>query len=406
MQPALKLPAFARLPKAVLPIYGTTLADTLGYTLMIPLLPTLVSQYHASYVMAGAMLSVPALCSAIAAPVGGKASDRIGRKPVIVAAQVLSLIGYLMIVFSHSLWIILLSRIVSGCGGGSLGAVQSYVADVTSEEQREFAYSLYGAVFGVAFIIGPAVSGALMHHGLVLPFVLASLLEAADIVFTWFFVPKLSREAREKTGIRETLKAASEPGVRLVLVRQFLFIFAVVTFLANFSLFVDKMMHISVAHAAYLLAAAGAVGGIALLAFVTPLAKRIGDARTTQIGLLAGVLAYALLVFSWKPWIFIVAMIIWAIGAATAEPSLTTLLTKRAKKEERGAIMGLGDSVNSAAMIAGPAAGAAIVGADVHLLPVLPGLALAAAFVLGRYGGERTGKLGAKPHRRQQAGAD
>lgn len=403
---AVKVPAFARLPKAVLPIYGTTLADTLGYTLMIPLLPTLVRQYHASYLMAGAMLSVPALCSAIAAPVWGKASDRIGRKPVIVTAQVLSLAGYLTIVFSHSLWLILLSRIVSGCGGGSLGAVQSYVADVTSEEQREFAYSLYGAVFGLAFVVGPAASGALMHHGLVLPFVLASVLEAADIVFTWFFVPPLSRARREKTGIRATLQAASAPGVRVVLIRQFLFIFAVVTFLANFSLFVDRMMHIPVAHAAYLLAAAGAVGGIALLVAVTPLAKRVGDARTTQIGLLAGMLAYVLLVFSRTPWIFIVAMIVWAVGAAAAEPSLTTLLTKRAKKEERGAIMGLGDSVNSAAMIAGPAAGAAIVGADARLLPVLPALALAAAFVLGRYRGQRASELAAKPHRGQQAGAD
>jgi MFS transporter, DHA1 family, tetracycline resistance protein len=401
-----KIPEYARLPKAVIPIYGTTFADTLGYTLMIPLLPTVVRDFHASYVMAGAMLSIPACCSAIAAPIWGKVSDVIGRKPVIIAAQGLSLIGYVMLALAPSLWIILLSRIISGCGGGSLGAVESYVADVTKDEQREFAYSLYGAVFGLAFVIGPAASGALMHRGLALPFFLAAGLEAFDIIFTWFFVPSQAPQQHEKVSIRRTLQAAVEPGVRVVLVRQFLFIFAVVTYLANFSLFVDRMLHIPIAQAAYLLAAAGAVGGIALLVLVTPLARRVGDLWTSQIGLLLDIVAYALLIVAWSPWVFVAAMVVWSIGAAAAEPSLTTLLTTRAKRAERGAIMGLSDSVNSAAMIAGPATGAAIVGASAHLLPVLPGLALAVAFALGLRSAQSAGQRGPEPDRRRSAGAE
>jgi MFS transporter, DHA1 family, tetracycline resistance protein len=383
-----KLP---RLPQSVIPIYGTTLADTLGYTLMIPLLPVLVKEYHASDVMGGALLSIPAFCSAIAAPVWGKISDRLGRKPIIICAQALSMIGYLMLALSHAVWLILLSRIISGFGGGSLGAVESYVADLTNESQREFAYSLYGAVFGLAFIVGPAVSGALLHNGVSLPFFLAAGLEAFDMVFTWLLVPSsTTAQDRQRTDLRETLRAASEPGVRRVLVRQFLFIFAIVMFMANFSLFVAKMLHISISHAAYLLAAAGAVGGVSLLVVVTPLARRVGDLWTSQIGLVAGVLGYLLLIFAWMPWLFVAAMIVWAVGAATAEPSLTTLLTKRAKKQERGAIMGLSDSVNSVAMIAGPAMGAAIVGANAQLLCVLPALALVVAFLLGLRSQERS----------------
>jgi len=371
-----------RLPAALIPIYGTTLVDTLGYTLMIPLLPTVVHEFHASDVMAGAMLSIPALFSAVAAPVWGKASDRIGRKPVIVAAQILSLAGYLMLALSHALWLALLSRIVSGLGGGSLGAVESYVADVTSNEQREFAYSIYGAVFGLAFVVGPAASGALMHEGIALPFFLAAALEAFNIVFTTLFLPLRAKAARAKTGVRETLKAAAEPGVRRVLARQFLFIFAVVIFLANFGLFVEKMLDISVAQAAYLLAAAGAAGGVALLLVVTPLAKRIGDVWTSQLGVLLAGISYVLFIFAREAWLFVAALVIWAVGAAMAEPSLTTLLTKRAKRSERGAIMGLSDSVNSVAMIAGPAAGAAIVGASAPLLGVLPAAASVLALCL------------------------
>jgi len=373
---------FTRLPRAVLPIYGTTLADTLGYTLMIPLLPVIVRQYHATDLMAGAMLSIPALCSTIAAPVWGTVSDRIGRKPVIIAAQILSLLGYLLLALSHSLALVFLSRIVSGCGGGSLGAVESYVADVTQPEQRAFAYSLYGAVFGVAFIIGPAVSGTLLHDGVALPFFFATGLEAINIIFTALFVPRQTKSTQRRISISESLEAAAMPGVRGVLIRQFLFIFAVVTFMANFSLFVDKTLHVSIAQAAYLLAATGAVGGLVLLAGVTPLARRIGDARTSQLGLLISTAGYVLLIFAHWGWAFTVGLVVWAVGAATAEPSLTTLLTKRADRSKRGAVMGISDAVNSAAMIVGPAIGSAMVGVQAPLVCGLSALASGVALFI------------------------
>jgi DHA1 family tetracycline resistance protein-like MFS transporter len=102
-----------RLPRALIPIYGTTLADTLGYTLMIPLLPSIVRQFHVSDVMVGALLSVPALCSTVAAPVWGKVSDQIGRKPIILGSQALTLMGYLVLATAQSFTIIAVSRIAS-----------------------------------------------------------------------------------------------------------------------------------------------------------------------------------------------------------------------------------------------------------------------------------------------------
>jgi predicted MFS family arabinose efflux permease len=205
-----------------------------------------------------------------------------------------------------------------------------------------------------------------------------------NVIFTFLMLPMRRRGVEKKTTIAESLRAALEPGVRRVLVRQFLFVFAIVVFLANFSLFVQRLLHLSVAQAAFMLAAAGGIGGIALLAVVAPLAKRVGDVWTSQIGLLFGVVSYVLLIFMWNQGVFVAALVAWAIGAAMAEPSLTTLLTKRAKKEERGAIMGLSDSITSVAMILGPATGAAIVGVNARLLGVLPALALAAALSLGR----------------------
>jgi len=373
-----------RLPRALIPIYGTTLADTLGYTLMIPLLPSLVRQFHVSDLMVGALLSVPALCSTVAAPVWGKVSDRIGRKPIIIGSQILTLAGYLVLATAHSFVIIFASRIASGLGAGGLGAVQSYIADVTEPKQRDFAYALYGAVFGVAFIIGPLISGFLAKEGYAIPFYVASALAAANIVFTWFFIPAFGKKEKP-TSVEASIKAASAPGVRLVLIRQFLAILAIVCFLANFGLFLEHVLRTNVSAIGWLLALAGGVGGAAMIFVVTPLSARIGDRRVAQLGLVFSFIAYGILWFADNMPLFCVMLIFWAVGSAMVEPTLTALLSVRAKASERGAVMGVSDSVNSLAMIIGPAAGAAIIGLNPRLLGVIPAAAALAAIVLPQY---------------------
>ncbi|HEY1975172.1 MAG TPA: MFS transporter [Candidatus Baltobacteraceae bacterium] len=373
-----------RLPRALIPIYGTTLADTLGYTLMIPLLPSLVRQFHVSDLMVGALLSVPAFCSTIAAPVWGKVSDRIGRKPIIIGSQVLTLLGYLVLATAHSFVIIFASRIASGLGAGGLGAVQSYIADVTEPKQRDIAYSLYGAVFGVAFIIGPLISGFLAKEGYSIPFFVASGLAAANIVFTWYFIPSFGKKDKPSS-VQESVKAASAPGVRLVLIRQFLAILAIVCFLSNFGLFLEHVLRTNVSAIGWLLALAGAVGGAAMIFVVTPLAARIGDRRVARLGLFFSFIAYGMLWFSDNMPLFCVMLVFWAVGSAMVEPTLTSLLSVRAKASERGAVMGVSDSVNSLAMIVGPAAGAAIIGLNPRLLGVIPAVAALAAIVIPQW---------------------
>ena len=276
-------PDVAKLRPTLVAIYGTTLADTLGYTLMIPLLPVVAQQYGAPDTVVGSLLSIPAFCSMLAAPVWGKLSDRIGRKNVIVAAQVLSLAGYLVLALSHSLALVFLSRIVSGLGGGSLGSVEGLIADVTTEKQRDRAYAMYGAVFGMAFVIGPVASGALAGFGIGLPFFIAAALELVNIVFTLRFLPQPKR-FRTGSSIRDSLRAISERPVRRLLVCHFLFIFAVVSFLANFALYLDRILRLDVSASSGLLASAGAIGGVALLVS-TPLARSIGDRRMSYLGL-------------------------------------------------------------------------------------------------------------------------
>ena len=369
-----------KLPRALLAIYGTTLAETLGYTLMIPLLPVVAKEYGAPDTILGSLLSIPAFCSMLAAPVWGKISDGIGRKRVIVAAQFLSLAGYLLLAFSHSLALVFLSRIISGLGGGSLGSIEAFIADVTAEEQRDRAYAMYGAVFGLAFIVGPVTAGALLGYGTGVPFLVAAVLEMANIVFTLWVLPVGARRA-QKTSIRASLKAIGATSVRKLLWVHFFFMFAVVCFLANFSLYLERVLHADAVTSSWYLGASGGVGGLTLLLLATPLSKRLGDLRIAQFGLALSFAAYVFLlsVGGATALRFITFLVVWAIGSALTLPTLTALLSEVATRTERGAIMGVSDSLYSVAMVLGPSAGSAVIGANPRFLGALPAVALVAA---------------------------
>ncbi len=376
------------LPREVLPIYLTTFVDMLSYTLLIPLLPAIAHKYGAHDWMTGMLLSIPAFFSAVAAPIWGRASDHAGRKFVILVAQVFTLAGYVVLALADSLFWIYISRLISGVGAGSISAAESFIADVTNEQQRNRAYAVYGAVLGSAFIVGPVAAGFLHVYGLQFPFVVAAGLEVINIGLTIWLLPARTRRSRkpqhEETTIAHSLRAAWRPEIRRVLLRQFLFIFAVVYLLADFALYLDHALHESIQHSSWLLAGAGIVGGITMLAVVTPLTRRIGDFRTGQIGFALLFVAYALIYFVKNINWFFPVLILWAAGAAMVEPTIMTILSKRAPKSELGAIMGVSDSINSIALILAPAIGTAIIGERPRLIGILPALAVASAFALGR----------------------
>ncbi|MBV8172814.1 MAG: MFS transporter [Candidatus Eremiobacteraeota bacterium] len=373
-----------QLPRSVLPIYLTTFVDMLGYTLLIPLLPAIAKVYGAHDWLVGMLLSIPAAFATAAAPVWGKLSDRMGRKTVLLTAQAFTLTGYLVLASARSLSGIFISRLVTGIGAGSIGTAQSYIADVTEPHERNRAYAIFGAVFGASFIIGPVAAGLLQHAGLQFPFYVAAALEALNIGLTIWLLPRFTRTQRRTTSIEHSINAALQPQIRRVLVRQFLFVFAVVYLLADFALFLDHQLHLQLATVSWLLASAGIVGAIAMIFGVTPLTRRFGDRWVAQLGLLLLFIAYCLIYFVRDVWWFAAVLLLWASGAALVEPTLMALLSRRAPESERGAVMGVSDAVASAALILAPAVGTAIVGANARLIGALPAIAVAAAWFTGR----------------------
>ncbi|HEY4439697.1 MAG TPA: MFS transporter [Candidatus Elarobacter sp.] len=369
---------------ALVPIYGVTLIDVLGTMIMVPLLPYLAQRYGASGLTVGTILTTSAVAGTLAAPVWGSVSDRLGRKKIVLIAQCVSLAGYILLALSHSLAFVFVARAIAGFGAGGIGVTQSYIADVTTDDERDRAYALFGAVFGLGIVLGPVVGGSLIRFGFAVPFAVAALIEAITIVLTLRFLPATMPSGGAKASLRDAARfVAGDPAVRSLVVRHFLFIFAVTYFFAVFSLFLNRQLHVGPEVSSGLLACAGAIGGIALVVVVGPLAKRYGDWAVSQGGLALLMIAYTALAYAHYLWIFGAALALWAIGAASVEPTLTALLSKNAPKAERGAIMGFNDAASNLALIIAPALGGEAIDLSPRLVGVVPAAAVFLALLIG-----------------------
>lgn len=370
--------------KALIPIFGITFIDVLGYTIMIPVLPYVAQRYAAPDIVVGVLMTTMALCSTATAPIWGAMSDRFGRKRIVMISQLFSLAGYLMLALASSLWMIFLSRAISGMGGGSLGVAQSYIADVTTEDRRDSAYAYFGVAFGVGFIIGPILGGVLVRRSFDAPFYAAAVLELVNIAFTLLFLPAagLARAgARQK--LRDVVRAIRLPAVRSLFARQFLFIFSVTYFFTIFALYLKHVLGFGPTDVAWLLACAGVVGAVVQVGLIGRLTARFGARTVSNAGFAFGIVAYGLLAFVTGLWTFFIVLVLWALGAALVSPTLTSLLSEAAPVAERGAVMGFNDSVNNAALIVAPAIGAAVSTVNPRLVGIAPAVAVSVALVLG-----------------------
>jgi DHA1 family tetracycline resistance protein-like MFS transporter len=362
---------------ALAPIYGITLIDMLGYMIMIPLLPYYAQRFGASGVLVGALLATMAVASAVAAPFWGALSDSIGRKPVVLTSQFIALAGFLLLATAPSLQMLFIARGVAGIGGGNLGVTQSYIADVTPADLRDRAFAGFGVVFGAGIVLGPVLGGALVHVGFWLPFVVAAGLEIVNIILTLRFLPNIRGKKRQRIDIVHTARAAwSDARIRFLMASHFLFIFAVTFFFAVFALYVNRVLHLGPEHAGYLIAFAGAVGGIALGIAVGPAAQRFGDRAVAVTGFALSIVAYALLGFAHTIATFAAVLVIWAIAASCIEPTVEALLANAVPKEYRGAMLGFNDLLNNAALMLAPSLGGFIVDTNVALIGLVPGIAV------------------------------
>jgi predicted MFS family arabinose efflux permease len=191
------------------------------------------------------------------------------------------------------------------------------------------------------------------------PFLVSAVIELVNITLTILFLPGTRPQRRPKkvsvTAVARVVVANDE--VRSLIARHFLFIFAVAYFFTIFALFVQRALGMGPEHASWLMAGAGIVGGIMLVAVVGPVARRVGDATVAQYGFMLSAVAYLALGFAHNLWFFAAVLVVWAAGASCIEPTIAALLSEGAGPDQRGAVMGFNDAMSNVALMAAPSLG-------------------------------------------------
>jgi MFS family permease len=336
-------------------------------TLVIPLLSIYAETFGASPLGATMLITVFAACQLVAGPLLGHASDRTGRKPMLLISQVGTCIGFLVLASATSLWMVYLSRIIDGITAGNLSLAQAYIADNTPPERRAKSFGLIGIAFGLGFFIGPSITGFLSSRfGLNAPIYLAAAMSATSILATATLLKPGAQPRRQGDRSRwEALRFSTyaqyfgRPGLRTRLLQFLFFMLSFSLFIAGFALFAERRFTyqghpFGPREIGYVFGFVGFLGIILQGGFIGRLVERFGEAALVATGFLSLVIGYfGLGAVTSTPLLLVVAVIA-SFGNGVLRPALTSLITHHADRHEQGVVLGITQSLTSMASIVAP----------------------------------------------------
>ena len=355
-------------------IFTTVFIDLVGFGIVMPVLPFYAEspQFHASPRVIGLLIASYSVMQLIFSPVLGRLSDKHGRRPVLLYSIIGTGIGFLVLGFANTLWMLFLGRILDGISGGNISTAQAYIADITTKEDRAKGMGLLGAAFGLGFIFGPAIGGILSRWGVHIPFLFAAALAFANAILLYFTLPETvttDHPARVSAaggrGFGQLVEALKEPRLGFVIIIYFLFIVAFSIMTTAFALYTMFRFGYGAHHNGYLFAYVGLIAVVIQGGLIGRLVKRFGEMPLV----IAGAFAFAASLFA-VPFVgpsfgglpaLLVGGGIFSLGNSLSGPALTSLASKLAPPDRQGTVLGVTQSAGSLGRAVGPALTAALI---------------------------------------------
>lgn len=330
-----------------------------GFGIIIPVIPFYAEEIGATPTQLGLLMAVYSLMQFLFAPMWGRISDRIGRKPVIMIGILGLSLSFFLMALSTELWMLFAARIIGGfLSSANMPTVMAYVADITSEEDRGKGMGIIGASVGLGFIFGPAIGGVFSQSSLSTPFYLAGATSLVTFLFVTFILKEsLSAEQRsiqekEKTSL---LKALNGPLSMLFLLQLFVSL-SLAGLEATFAYFAAEKAGLGSVELGYIFMIMGLAGAIVQGGLVGRLTKTIGEGMVIQLGIIISAAGFGLILLTEGFGTAALFLTIFGIGNGLIRPSVSSLLTKKSTTGH-GGTTGLLSSFDSLGRIIGPPLG-------------------------------------------------
>jgi MFS family permease len=380
---------------ALMPIlFLIVFIDLVGFGLVIPLLPFYAERFAASPLEMTMLFATYSLMSMIAAPRWGRLSDRIGRRPVLMASMAAAALAYLGLAFATRLWMVFAARAFAGACAGNIAAAQAYIADVTPPERRAKGMGMIGAAFGLGFIIGPVASGIVAGNDLATADLATPGLIAAGLSFAAFLgvilVLPESLAPGQAVASRSRIAAARGALRRPVLARLILvFFLATLAFSGmetTFAWWAIAQFGWGPRSIGFVFFYVGLLSALMQGVLIGSLTRRFGEERLMLGGLALLVLGLVLLPFAANLPRLVVALSALAVGNGALAPALNSLISRRAGPGEQGEVMGVAQAAGSLSRVLGPIIAGSLFGALGRSSPFLWGALLVAGALLVGWG--------------------
>jgi len=357
----------------------------LGFGIAIPLMPYYIIHFNASGFALGLMMSLYLFMQFLFAPMWGRLADRIGRKPVLLIGIGGYFLAFLLQGLSQNLMEFTAARTLAGIlSAATLPAAMAYIADITPLEERSKGVGLMGAAMGLGMIFGPMLGGLLTSFqptlpagitallqvttdpsngkliNLSIPFFASAVLALAAMPFIHLLLPESLPAEKRKSGsvVSKTSRLSSLlVGLRgssgFLFALAFLLAFALANMESVLALYGGKRFAMGPAEIGLLMGGLGLISVIEQGVVIGPLSKRFGETRIIQGGLLIGIAGFLGMALFTVKWGLLVSAFVFNIGNVLLAPSVTSLVSKRAKSGQ-GEAMGMNNSFQALGRAVGP----------------------------------------------------
>lgn len=343
----------------------TILIDSIGFGLIIPVMPDLLSELMETSkadvaVWGGYLAFCYAAMHFLFGPFIGNLSDRFGRRPILLISMGALVVDYLILALATSIGVLFLGRILTGICGATFSTANAYIADVTDEKKRGKAFGLVGATFGMGFILGPAIGGFLGTIDPRAPFYAAAGMSLCNMLYGYFVLPEsLHKENRRSFSIWRSNPLGAFQQFRKFPDIKWLFVVCLVLFFAHVVYPSTWQFHgaarygwgsreIGISLMAFGICSAVVQGGL-----IGQILKRFGERKTAFFGIACSIVAFVGFAFAEKGWILYCWIPLSALGAV-ATPAIKSIMSSHVPSNSQGEMQGTLSSLQGVANMISP----------------------------------------------------
>jgi len=349
-------------------LIAVSTVDMMGLMMVAPLMPFYALRFNAPEWMIGPLISAFAMAQLIASPVWGRVSDRHGRRPALLIGLGAAGVAFLIFGFATSLWMLFVSRIVQGLGGGMTAVAQAYVADTMVPSERAKALGWLSAGTSAGVVLGPFIGSFAATWGPAAPGLVAAAVMAVNFAATWYWLPE-SKGARPGGAVAGELPPPPQRGVARAVweivrhpsrpVHRVIWIYCVGMLALNaligvLALYLKDGFGVTEKTIGYFFPIFGVVGVLMRATLVGYVNDRFGEVRTMRLGAVLLAIGLALMPIPRMLPLFVVFLALTPMGTALLFPASTALVSHRADRRELGLVLGAQQTLRGIMSIIGP----------------------------------------------------